>query len=135
MSTYDEKLKKVVQSLTKFIMDDITSKYEEWSGAWFEFREFYEVAEAYGKHFSKEFGPQLDESFRLKLWFAGQNVAYAIHAYVKTNPDYTSDEFIRFVNTFVSDQLGDFDNWSHEFAEDLKNAETEGEEETQDNPV
>ena len=131
MYTYEEKLEKVVDSLTKFVMDDITRKYEEYNGAWFEMREFYEVAEAYGNHFSKEFGPQLDESFRLKLWFAGQNVAYAIHAYVKTNSNYTRIELLRFVKTFVSDQLGDFFNWSHEFAEDLKNAE----EETQDNPV
>ena len=117
MSTHEERLKKVKDSLKKFVWDNITSEYEKHGGAWFETREFYEIAEAYAEHFSIEFQNQMTPSFRDKLWFAGQNVAYVIHTFCKMYPGYALIDLLQFVNTFVSEQLDDFDNWSHEFTE------------------
>jgi len=117
MATHEDRLKKVKDSLKKFITDNVTSEYKKHNGVWFETREFYEIAEAYADHFSKEFQNQMTPSFRDKLWFAGQNVAYAIHTFCKMYSGYLLIDLLRFVNTFVSEQLDDFDNWSHEFTE------------------
>lgn len=117
MATHEDRLKKVKDSLKKFITDNVTSEYKKHNGVWFETREFYEIAEAYADHFSKEFQNQMTPSFRDKLWFAGQNVAYAIHTFCKMYSGYLLIDLLRFVNTFVSEQLDDFDNWSHEFIE------------------
>lgn len=117
MATHEDRLKKVKDSLKKFITDNVTSEYKKHNGVWFETREFYEIAEAYADHFSKEFQNQMTPSFRDKLWFAGQNVAYAIHTFCKIYSGYLLIDLLRFVNTFVSEQLDDFDNWSHEFIE------------------
>lgn len=113
MTSYE----KVKDSLKKFVKDNIKSEYEKHGGAWFETREFYEIAEAYAERFSKEFQNQMTPSFRDKLWFAGQNVAYVIHTFCKMYPCYGLIDLLRFVDRFVSEQLDDFDNWSHEFTE------------------
>ena len=117
MSTYEERLENVKKALIQFIMKNVKDEYENHNGAWFERQEFYEIAEAYVDSFSKEFQNHMTPSFRDKLWFAGQNVAYAIHTFCKMYPGYALIDLLRFVHTFVSEQLEDFDNWSHEFTE------------------
>lgn len=110
--SYEEKFQRVKTTLIEFVKEKITSRYNYNS-------EFYiwsysAIKEAYVSNFKDEFAQYMNNEIEARLWFAGQNIAFAVQTYIDTNPNYTLSKLINFVETFLTIQLNDFNNWCYE---------------------
>ncbi len=72
------------------------------------------IKEAYVSKFKDEFAQYMNDDIEAKLWFAGQNIGFAVQTFIDTNPNYTLRKLINFVETFLTIQLDDFGNWCDE---------------------
>jgi len=129
--SYDEKFERVKTSLTECIVYKITSRYNYCDE--FEMWSYSEIIEAYRSKFSNEFSQHMTERVVDMLFVAAKNFTFAVRTFVELNPNYSLNKLLRFVNTFVSTQLDDFDNWCDDIM--MAMGDDEDEEETQDNPV
>lgn len=122
--SYDERLQKVKTSLSSYVKDQIRRRFQFCN-------EFYEwnystIKDAYVSFFQKEFTPYMNGVIENKLWFAAQNVGYAIQSFVKLTPHYTLEKLIVFVDTFMSMQFREFHNWCDEIMMAMPSSEYEG---------
>jgi hypothetical protein len=72
---------------------------------------YSEIKEGYISKFKEEFPNYINPDIRGKLWFAGQNFSFAVKTFIDLNPNYNSNKLLKFVETFLTIQLDDFDNW------------------------
>ena len=107
--SYDHRFGKVESALIKFVKESIISRYNYCNE--FHMWSYTAIKEAYVSKFKEEFPEYITEDIKNKLWFAGQNIGFAVQTFIDTNPQYTIGTLITFVETFVKIQLDDFINW------------------------
>ncbi len=107
--SYEEKITRVKTLLVDFVKEEITSRYNYNNE--FHMWSYSAIKEAYVSKFKDEFAQYMNDEIEGRLWFAGQNIAFAVQAYIDTNPNYTLSKLINFVETFLTIQLDDFGNW------------------------
>lgn len=88
------------------------------------------IKEAYVLKFKDEFAQYMNEEIEAKLWFAGQNIGFAVQTFIDTNQNYTLSNLVNFVETFLTNQLDDFENWCDEIIMAMPD-----EENGEDNPI
>ena len=110
--SYEEKFQRVKTSLVDFVKEKITSRYNYNNE--FHMWSYSAIKEAYVSKFKDEFAQYMNDEIEGRLWFAGQNIAFAVQTYIDTNPKYTLSKLINFVETFLIIQLDDFGNWCDE---------------------
>ena len=110
--SYEEKFQRVKTSLVDFVKEKITSRYNYNNE--FHMWSYSAIKEAYVSKFKDEFAQYMNDDIEAKLWFAGQNIGFAVQTFIDTNPNYTLRKLINFVETFLTIQLDDFGNWCDE---------------------
>ena len=125
--SYGQKFEIVKQSLINFVREKISSRYNYNNE--FHIWSYSAIKEAYVSKFKEEFSDYMNKDIEAKLWFAGQNIGFAVQTFIDTNPNYTLNKLLNFVDTFLTIQLDDFGNW----CEDIMMAMPD-EEDQEDNP-
>lgn len=124
--SYEQKFEIVKQSIIKFVKEQISSRYNYNNE--FHMWSYYAIKEAYVSKFKEEFSEYMNHDIEEKLWFAGQNIGFAVQTFIDTNPNYTLKKLLNFVDIFLTIQLDDFDNWCDDIM--MAMADKEVEEET-----
>ena len=127
--TYEEKIAIVERKLIEYCKEKITSRYNYCNE--FFMWSYSAIKEGYVAIFEEQFGEWMNEGIKGKLWFSGQNFAFAVQTYLTLNPNYTLKSLLRFVDMFIKIQIGDFFNWGDELLDAMPNEE-EG---TEENPI
>ena len=123
--TYEQKFEIAKQSLINFVKENISSRYNynnefhTWS--------YSAIKEAYVSKFKEEFSEYMNDNIDAKLWFAGQNTVFAVQTFIETNPNYTLNKLLHFVDTFLTIQLDNFGDWCDDIM--MAMSDEEGEEE------
>jgi hypothetical protein len=125
--SYGQKFEIVKQSLINFVREKISSRYNYNNE--FHIWSYSAIKEAYVSEFKEEFSDYMNKNIEAKLWFAGQNIGFAVQTFIDTNPNYTLNKLLNFVDTFLTIQLDDFENW----CDDIMMAMPD-EEDQEDNP-
>lgn len=107
--SYEQKFEIVKQSLINFVKEKISSRYNYNNE--FHMWSYSAIKEAYVSKFKEEFSEYMNDDIEAKLWFAGQNIGFAVQTFIDTNPNYTLNKLLNFVDTFLIIQLDDFGNW------------------------
>ena len=129
--SYTQKFKEVEISLVAFVKDKISSRYNYNNE--FHIWSYSAIKEGYVSKFKEVFPEFINSDVEDKLWFAGQNIAFAVQTYIVMNPNYTLNTLLKFVDTFVCIQLSEFDNWCNlDIPEEELNQLPES---TEDNPL
>ena len=110
--SYEERFIRVKTSLVNFVKERITSRYNYNNE--FHMWSYSAIKEAYVSKFKDEFALYMNDEIETKLWFAGQNIGFAVQTYIDTTPNYTLRNLVKFVETFLTIQLDDFSNWGDE---------------------
>lgn len=110
--SYEERFQKVKLSLLKFVKEEISSRYQY--NREFHMWSYYDIKDAYVSEFKKEFSKYMNHDIESNLWFAGQNLAFAVQTFINTSPNYTLEKLLKFVDTFLTIQLDDFGNWCND---------------------
>ena len=126
--SYEERFKRVKTSLVNFVKEKITSRYNYNNE--FHMWSYSAIKEAYVLKFKDEFAQYMNEEIEAKLWFAGQNIGFAVQTFIDTNQNYTLSNLVNFVETFLTNQLDDFENWCDEIIMAMPD-----EENGEDNPI
>ena len=107
---FEERLELIKVSLTKLCKDKIIKRYNFNSD--FSLWSYSEIMTGYIDEFTEQYGEWIRPKTSELLWFAGKNLSFAVHTYVTLNKNYTLDSLLEFVDTFLSIQLGDAENWA-----------------------
>lgn len=110
--SYEQKFIKVKNSLINDIKEQISSRYHYCNE--FQMWSYSDIKESYIVEFKKEFEQYMNSDIESTLWFAGQNLSFAVKTFINLNPGYTHNKLLKFVVEFVTVQLDDFDNWCEE---------------------
>jgi len=128
--SYTQKFKELEISLVAFVKDKISSRYNYNNE--FHIWSYSAIKEGYVSKFKEIFPEYINSDVEDKLWFAGQNIAFAVQTFITMNPNYTLNKLLKFVDTFVYIQLSEFDNWCYlDITEEELNESTYS---TEDNP-
>ena len=66
------------------------------------------------------------------LWFAGQNLGFAIASFTNTNPNYSLNKLLNFVNLFLDNQFEDIAGWLPDMVEAMYDDENKSSDEELD---
>ena len=107
--SYEHKFAIVKNSLFNFVKETITSRYNYCNE--FHMWSYSAIKEAYVSTFKEQFSEYMNSDIESKLWFAGQNIGFAVQTFIDLNPNYTLNTLLNFVGTFLMAQLDDFTDW------------------------
>jgi hypothetical protein len=134
--TYEERMNTVRTQLLTFVGECITEHHNQHFDMWFQSGD---AAAAFGETyvflFKNEFEQYMTPEIESKLWFAGQNVTFAIQAFVKSNPRHTLNTLLKFAENVVKVQLHDVDNWCNDLYMAYPDDETTDDVQIEDNPA
>jgi hypothetical protein len=134
--TYEERMNTVRTQLLTFVGECITEHHNQHFDMWFQSGD---AAAAFGETyvflFKNEFEQYMTPEIESKLWFAGQNVTFAIQAFVKSNPRHTLNTLLKFAEHIVKVQLDDVDNWCNDLYMAYPDDETTDDVQIEDNPA
>ena len=108
--SFSDRLDLAETALLDSIKDDITNHHNGFFDIWLGCDANMEFGYAYQNIFKEHFGDYITEEVKAQLWFAGKNIVYAIKTFIKIQEEYSLEELLDFVDTFVSEQLTDFTN-------------------------
>jgi len=128
-TVYEQKFNIVKNSLINFVKQQIISRYNYTNE--FHIWSYSAIKESYVSKFKEEFSEYMNSDIETKLWFAGQNIGFAVKTFINLNPKYTLNTLLKFVETFLIIQLNEFGNWCEEIEGAMP---CEDEEENNDNP-
>jgi hypothetical protein len=108
---YEQKFELFRNSLISFCKECISENYNTMFDMWLSCEAVMEFGHGYQSKFKEHFGDYITDEIDLQLWFAGKNIIYAINSFISLkNDNYELNELLEFVESFVSEQLNDFDN-------------------------
>ena len=123
--SYEQKFEKVKAELIKFVKEKISSRYNYNNE--FHMWSYSAIKEEYVSKFKEEFSEYINDDIEAKLWFAGQNIGFAVKTFIHTNPNYTLNKLLNFIDVFLTIQLDDFGNWCDDIMMAMPNEETQEE--------
>jgi hypothetical protein len=131
--TFYDRFELAQTALSDSIRNSITNHHNGFFDIWLSSGDAAaEFCYAYQNIFKEYFGDYITEEVNAQLWFAGKNIVYAINTFIKIQEEYTLNPLLDFVETFLSEQLNDFENdyeCSHWFYND------DSQEQNEDNPT
>jgi hypothetical protein len=109
--TFYDRFELARNALSESIRDSITNHPNGFFDMWIYSGDAQsEFGQAYQTIFKEHFGDYITEEVKAQLWFAGKNIVYAMNTFIKIQEEYTLNELLDFVETFLSEQLDDFEN-------------------------
>ena len=134
--TYEERVTAIRSRLLTFVRECITEHHNQYFDMWFQSGD---AAAAFGETyvflFRNEFEQYITPEIESKLWFAGQNITFAVQAFVKYNRRYTLNTLIKFAEHIVKVQLDDIDNWCNDLYMAYPDDDTTDDVQTEENPA
>ena len=132
--SFSDRLDLAETALLDSIKDDITNHHNELFHIWLNIDADMAFGYAYQNIFKEHFGDYITEEVMAQLWFAGKNIIYAINSFISLkNDDYELNELLGFVESFICEQLDDFDN-DYDTTEWFNSDNQNVEETKEDNP-
>lgn len=111
---YEERLESVKNGLIADMRRKLTYNWERMFDMWLSMEADLEFGESYKKRFIEQFERYMDEDIENLLWFAGQNLLFAITSYWRHKKNASLNDVINYAEGFIKSQIGDFDNWCEE---------------------
>ncbi len=128
--SYEEKFERVRISLVNYCLQCIRENWNRMFDMWLSCDADMEFGNGYQEKFKEEFSQYMNDKIEGDLWFAGNNIVFAISAFMAYKDDPSLNDVLDFTEKFVTAQLDDFGNWCDE----ISMAMYDEEEENEDNP-
>ena len=109
---YEEKFDIVKDKLIKKCKELVIYNWERMFDMWLSCE--MDIEFTYQNIFKTEFERYITDEINSKLFFAGHNVKFAISAFMAYNKKATLNTVLKFMESFMLEQLDDFDNWCNE---------------------
>jgi hypothetical protein len=107
--SYEERFTLTKETLVRKIKDAIYENHNNYFDMWLDCE--VDLQENYLFYFKKYFENYLTKEMEHEIYFAGDNLVYAIKAYIKMNEDYDIHDILQYAELFIDTQMDDFDNW------------------------
>ena len=134
--TYEERVTAIRSRLLTFVRECITEHHNQYFDMWFYSGDAAaEFGDTYVLTFKNQFEHYITSEIESKLWFAGQNITFAVQAFVKSNPRHTLNTLIKFAEHIVKVQLDDIDNWCNDLYMAYPDDDTTDDVQTEENPA
>ncbi len=135
--SYEERFNRVKDKLLTKCKNMIIYNWDRMFDMWLSYE--MDIEFTYNHVFKTEFEHYITDEIERKLLFAGQNVKFAIKAFMSYNKKATLNTVLKFMESFMLEQLDDFNNWCDEISEAMyeESSEYEGEfgnDSKEDNP-
>ena len=115
--SYQERFKLTTHDILKDIKESISENYHVYFDMWLSCEA--DLPEIYRYYFKEHFGYLITKDIEHEIYFAGNNLVYAIVAYIKSNNTHTLEDVLQFAEAFFDCQMEDFDNWCEELSDAL----------------
>jgi hypothetical protein len=135
--SYAEKMELVKKELILYCNERVTENMGNYFDMWMMAEADMEFGHGYQSIFKKHFEQRIDNDLETFLWHYGKNLIYAIQAFMQIqNKNYKIHKLLQFVESFITNQLDDFDNSYEDLMMSFPNASDETEtQNNEDNPV
>ena len=127
--SYEEKFEIVELSLIRFCKSQIQKNYNQMFDMWLSYEADMVFGDAYQHQFQEQFSQYMNKDINERLWFAGKNLVFAINAFI-SNTNISLERILEFTESFISQQLGDFDNWCDDISQAMNDHDN-----NEDNPT
>jgi len=107
--SYTEKFALVRTSLLSYCKECITENWDKMFDMWLSCEA--DLAYGYKNTFKEQFSNYMNSEIEELLFHAGNNVRFAISAFMRYKKNAKLNDVLDFTEIFVSEQLDDFDNW------------------------
>ena len=108
---YSEKFEIVKNAIITESKNRITHNWERMFDMWLSCEADMEFSNIYKTSFNDEFTKYMTADIETLLWLSGKNIVFAIGAYISVKEDYELNDVLSFTESFIENQLEDFDNW------------------------
>jgi hypothetical protein len=135
--SYAEKMELVKKELILYCNERVTENMGNYFDMWMMAEADMEFGHGYQSIFKKHFEQRIDNDLETFLWHYGKNLIYAIQAFMQIqNKNYKIHKLLQFVESFITNQLDDFDNSYEDLMMSFPNASDETEtQNNENNPV
>ena len=127
--TSEERFTLVRHSILLYCKEIISDNWNNQFDMWLQYEADHEFGHGYQKRFKEYFSDCMNSSIEDKLYFAGNNLLFAINAYMSCKDDAELEDILELTEKFISEQM-DYLETDDLFLEDDFN----GEEINEDNP-
>jgi len=110
--SYEQRFELTTRSLLQHIKKIITDNYNGYFDMWLDCES--DLQQIYTYEFKEHFGDLITKEISSLLFFAGDNLVFAIKTYVKVNENHSLSDILDYVENFTNIQLENFDNWCDE---------------------
>ena len=117
--SYSEKFEIVKGNIINECKKDISDNWDRMFDMWLSCEADWEFPHNYKKAFNDEFAQYMKPDIETLLWISGKNIVFAINTYMSVKDNYNLDDILRFTETFIENQLEDFDNWCDDIMMDM----------------
>ena len=107
--SYDAKFERVKTALLASVRQKIQDRHTS-NGDFYSWN-YSEVSDAYSSAFNGEFLKHMNAIVTGKLLSASKGLSFAVQGFLDINPNCTLESLLTFVDTFVTRQLNDIENW------------------------
>ncbi len=117
MENYSKKIKLVKTAIIKYCKNCISNNWEQMFDMWLECEADMEFGDGYYNTFEKEFSQYMNATIKETLWLAAKNTIFALNAFRLYNKNAKLEAVLNFIELFLEQQLGDFDNWCEDISQ------------------
>ena len=107
--SYEQRFKLVKETIIQEIKEAINKNDNQNFNMWLNYEN--DLQEIYLYYFKKYFENYLTKDIKNQIYFAGDNLVYAIKAYIQMNENYDSYDILLYAEIFIDNQMDDFENW------------------------
>jgi hypothetical protein len=112
--SYEEKFErvrsKILEDSKKIVIDNYQTQ-NNYFDMWLMADADMEFGNTYVNKFKEEFSDYMNSDIESLLWFAGKSIIFGIQGFLGYKEKPSLKDLLKFVESFISAQLDDFDNW------------------------
>jgi hypothetical protein len=106
--SYEERFELTTHDILNDIKKSISENYDVYFDMWLSCEA--DLPEIYRYYFKEHFGDLITDEIKSKIYSSGDNLRYAIQAYIKCNDEPSLEEVLQFAEAFFDYQMDEIDN-------------------------
>lgn len=119
MMDYTEHIELVEETIQIFCRKYISENYNK--NLEYLFMQKIDIQTAYKNAFLEQFEPYYTKDVERHLHVSSENLVYSLSAFLRTNPETSLEQILRFTETMISIQIAHFESYCEEVPEAVRN--------------
>ena len=113
---YEQRLALVKHAIIEDCRKRISDNWEDKFDMWLNMEADMEFGHSYQDNFKEQFAKYMNKDIENILWLLGQNLLFAINAFMAYKDESEVEDVLDFTELFINEQMDDFTNMSDEIS-------------------